>query len=224
MHLLGSPFDFLIAFFGGILASLTPCVYPLIPISAGYILGNAHNSKKRGLFLSLSYVTGVAITYSFLGILAVLSGSIFGKFSSNPVVNIISGVFILIFGLSMFDLFHFNFTFPLNLKLPAHIKGSHVPALLLGLVSGLMISPCLTPILASILAYLSTTKNVFYAAFLLLFFSYGMGLIFILIGTFGVAFHGLPKPGQWMVTIKKIYASIIILSGLYFIFTAIRRF
>jgi len=224
MHLLGSPFDFLIAFFGGILASLTPCVYPLIPISAGYILGNAQNSKKRGLFLSLSYVTGIAITYSFLGILAVLTGSIFGKFSSNPVVNIVSGIFILIFGLSMFDLFHFNLTFSLNLKLPAYIKGSHVPALLLGLVSGLMISPCLTPILGSILAYLSITKKIFYGGFLLFCFSYGMGLVFILIGTFGAAFPGLPKPGKWMVTIKKIYASIIILSGLYFIFTAIRRF
>jgi thiol:disulfide interchange protein DsbD len=222
MQLLGSPFDFLIAFFGGILASLTPCVYPLIPVSAGYILGHAHYSKKRGLFLSLSYVTGISITYSFLGMLAVLTGSIFGKFSSNPVVNLVSGVIILIFGLAMLDLFNCNLTS--GLKLPAIRKGSYLSALLFGLVSGLMISPCLTPILASILAYVSTTKNVFYAVFLLFFFSYGMGLIFILIGTFGVAFHGLPKPGKWMVTIKKIYASIIILSGVYFIFTAIRRF
>ncbi len=224
MHLSGNPVDFLIAFFGGILASLTPCVYPLIPISAGYILGNAHNSKRKGLLLSLSYVTGIAIIYSFLGILAVLTGSIFGKFSSNPAVNLVSGIFILFFGLFMFDLFHFNFTLPLNSKLNLYIKGNHVPALLLGMVSGFMISPCLTPVLAAILAYVSTTKNVFYGAFLLFCFSYGMGLIFILIGTFGAALHGLPKPGKWMATIKKIYASIIILSGLYFIFTAIRRF
>lgn len=224
MHLSGNPLDFLIAFFGGIFASLTPCVYPLIPISVGYILGNAHDSKKKGFFLSLAYVTGIAITYSCLGILAVLTGSIFGKFSSHPVVNIVSGALILIFGLSMFEVFRFNFTFPLNFKFPLRLKGSHIPALLLGMVSGLMISPCLTPILASILAYLSTTKNVFYGAVLLFCFSYGMGLIFILIGIFGAAFHGLPKPGKWMATIKKIYASIIILSGLYFIFTALRRF
>lgn len=224
MHLSGNPFDFLIAFFGGILASLTPCVYPLIPVSAGYILGNAHNSKKKGLLLSLSYVTGIAITYSCLGILAVLTGSIFGKFSSSPAVNLVSGILILFFGLFMFDLFHFNFTLPLNSKLSAQITGSHLPALLLGMISGLMISPCLTPILASILAYLSTTKNIFYGGFLLFCFSYGMGLVFILIGTFGVAFAGLPRPGKWMAAIKKVYASIIVLSGLYFIFTAIRRF
>ena len=222
MQLSGSPLDFIFAFFGGLLASFTPCVYPLIPISAGYIVGNAQNSKIKGFLLSLFYVTGVAVTYSSLGILAVLTGRIFGEFSVNPVVNLVSGVLILIFGLSMFDLFHFNFT--LNLKSPVHRKRSYFLALLLGLVSGLMVSPCLTPILGAILAYLSTTKNIFYGGFLLLSFSYGMGLIFILIGTFGVSFTGLPKPGNWMLIIKKVCAAIIVLAGLYFIFTALWRF
>ncbi|MDD5409545.1 MAG: cytochrome c biogenesis protein CcdA [Candidatus Omnitrophica bacterium] len=222
MLLSGSPFDFIYAFLGGLLSSFTPCVYPLIPISVGYIVGNAQNSKIKSFLLSLFYVTGIAITYSFLGILAVLTGRIFGEFSVNPLVNLISGVIILIFGLSMFDLFNFNFT--LNLKLPTHRKRSYFLALLLGLISGLMISPCLTPILGAILTYLSTTKNIFYGGFLLLSFSYGMGLIFILIGTFGSGISGLPKSGKWMLAIKKICASIIVLIGAYFIYTAIRRF
>jgi thiol:disulfide interchange protein DsbD len=87
-----------------------------------------------------------------------------------------------------------------------------------------MISPCLTPVLGAILTYLSTTKNIFYGGFLLFSFSYGMGLIFILIGTFGVSITGLPKPGKWMVAIKKICAGIIVLTGLYFIIAALRRF
>ena len=222
MNLLGSPFDFLIAFFGGFLASLTPCVYPLIPISAGFIVGNAQHSKSRGFFLSLAYVTGIAITYSALGILAVLTGSIFGRLSSNPLVILVSGVIILFFGFFMFDLLPINFIS--NLKLPAFKKGNYLSALVFGLVSGLIISPCLTPILASILAYASVTKNVFYGAFLLCCFSYGMGLIFILIGTFGSALTKLPKPGKWMLVIKRIFASVIVLYGLYFIFTAIWRF
>ncbi len=222
MHLLGNPFDFLIAFFGGVLASLTPCVYPLIPISVGFIVGNAQNSRRKGFFLSVAYVTGIAITYSFLGILAVLTGSFFGKFSSNPAVTLVAGIVIIIFGLYMFDLLNFNFIS--NLKPPAVKKGNYLSALTLGLVSGLMISPCLTPILASILAYVSVSKNVFYGAFLLFCFSYGMGLIFILIGTFGAALTRLPKPGVWMLVVKRIFASIIVLSGFYFIFTAIRRF
>ncbi|MFA5092587.1 MAG: cytochrome c biogenesis protein CcdA [Candidatus Omnitrophota bacterium] len=222
MQLSGSPADFIIAFFAGILASLTPCVYPLVPISAGYIVGHAQNSKKKGLVLSLFYVTGIAITYSGLGILAVLTGSIFGKFSANPIVNLISGIFILIFGISMFDIFHFNFI-P-NFKLPVVKKSGYLSSLILGLVSGLMISPCLTPILASILAYLSITKNVFYGGFLLFCFSYGMGIIFILIGTFGAASLNLPKPGKWMTWVKNICGVVVILSGLYFMITAVRRF
>lgn len=223
MHLSGSLFDFLIAFFAGFLASLTPCVYPLIPISVGYIVGNAQSSKIKGLFLSLFYVTGIAFTYSFLGILAVLTGSIFGKFSSSPLVNLIAGMVILFFGLSMFDLFNFNLSS--HLKLPAMKKGSYFSALLLGLVSGLMVSPCLTPMLGAILAYLSTTKNIFYGGFLLLCFSYGMGLIFILAGAFGAGITGgMAGSGKWMLIIKKFCAAIIVLAGAYFIFTAIRRF
>jgi len=222
MHLSGNPFDFLVAFLGGILTSFTPCVYPLIPVSAGYILSSAENSKIKGFFLSLFYVLGIAITYSSLGILAVLTGSIFGKFSSHPLVNLIAGIIIFIFGLSMLDLFHFNFS--LNLRLPANKDGNYLLALILGLVSGLMISPCLTPILGSILAYLSLTKNIFYGGFLLFSFSCGMGLIFIVIGVFGTGFAGLPKPGRWMMIIKKICALAILFSGVYFIYTAIRRF
>lgn len=222
MQLSGSPLDFFIAFFAGFLTSLTPCVYPLIPISAGHIVGNAQNSKSRALFLSLAYVLGMAITYSFLGILAVLTGSIFGKFSSSPLVNLISGILVLISGLFMFDLFHFNFIS--NLKPPAYKQASFLTALLLGLVSGLMISPCLTPILGAILAYLSAKNNIFYGGFLLFSFSCGMGVIFVLIGTFGAGILGLPKAGQWMVVIKKVCAAVIVLAGLYFIFTALRRF
>ncbi|MDD5129251.1 MAG: cytochrome c biogenesis protein CcdA [Candidatus Omnitrophica bacterium] len=222
MQFLGSPFDFLVAFFAGFLASLTPCVYPLIPVSAGYVVGNAQNSKSKGFFLSLFYVTGLAATYSFLGILAVLTGSFFGKFSSNPLVNLISGAVIFIFGLSMFGLFDLNLNW--HLKLPQSKKGSYFSAFILGLVSGLMISPCLSPILGSILAYLATRQNLFYGGFLLLCFSYGMGLIFILIGTFGTGIVGLPKSGNWMLKIKKVCAALIVLAGIFFMYTAIRRF
>lgn len=222
MQLSGSPVDFLIAFFAGFLVSLTPCVYPLIPVGAGYIVGNAQNSRAKALFLSLFYVTGLSITYSGLGILAVLTGSMFGKFSSSPLVNLVSGVFILFFGLWMFDLFHFNFSH--NLKPPVYKKANFAGALLLGLVSGLMITPCLTPVLGSILAYLSIKQNIVYGCLLLFFFSYGMGLIFILVGAFGVGLPGLPKSGKWMVVIKKVCAAFICLGGVYFIITSLGSF
>ena len=222
MQLSGSPFDFLIAFFGGILASFTPCVYPLLPISVGYIVDQAQNSRSKALSLSLAYVTGIALIYSLLGIIATLGGSFLGKFSTHPLVNFSVGVMICIFGFWMLDLLQFNFR--LQLKIPELKRGSHLLALGLGLVSGLMITPCLTPILGAILAYLSTKKNIYYGGFLLLCFSYGLGFIFILSGIFGVGILSLLKPGKWMLVVKRICGILIILGGAYFIFTAIRRF
>lgn len=222
MQLAGNPFDFVIAFAAGFLASLTPCVYPLIPVSAGYIVGNAQNSRKRALGLSLLYVTGMAITYSLLGILAVLTGSIFGKFSSAPLVSLVSGILILIFGIFMLDLF--KISLGINFKPPVFRKVNFGAALSLGIISGLMITPCLTPILGSILAYLSTKDSFLYGGLLLFSFSYGMGIIFIIVGTFGAQLAGLPKSGAWMLGIKRVCASVMIATGLYFIFASLRRF
>jgi len=222
MTLSGSPLDYLIVFLGGILVSFTPCVYPLIPISVAYIGAGSSGSKKRGLFLSLAYVTGIAITYSLLGIAAVATGAFFGKASSNPVTFLAVGIIIILFGLSMLDLFVLalpQFIRPAPLK-----KKNYFSTFVLGLTSGLIVSPCLTPVLGAILAYLSTRKNIIYGATLLFSFAYGMGLVLILAGTFSSFLLSLPKSAKWMSRIKKIFAFALILIGLYFIFTAIRRF
>lgn len=216
MNFSGNPIDFLAAFLGGALVSFTPCIYPLIPITVGYIGTNSSGSKLKGLFLSLMYVTGVAITYAFLGILAVSTGTIFGRFTTLPLVQAIVGIVIVLFGLSMWDLFDIpllNFV-----KLPAHRKNSYFSAFFLGLSSGLVISPCLTPVLGAILSYLTTQKNLLYGGLLLLSFAYGMGAVLILVGTFSAI---LPKPGKWSLYIKKAGGVVLIIMGLYLIINAI---
>lgn len=105
MILSNSPIDYLKVFFGGVGISLTPCVYPLIPVIVGYIGIKAGTARLRGFSLSLTYVTGVAIIYSILGLFASLTGRIFGVISSHPLTYIFVGWVIIIFGLSMFDLF-----------------------------------------------------------------------------------------------------------------------
>jgi thiol:disulfide interchange protein DsbD len=221
MHLSGNPVDYLIAFFSGILVSFTPCIYPLIPISAGYIGIRSAESKLKGLALSLSYVTGLAVTYSVLGLLAALSGTIFGKISASPFTHIFVGIVIILFGLSMLDLF--VIPLPNKIKLPPLKKRSFISTFFLGAVSGLIASPCLTPVLGSILVYLATGKNLLYGATLLFSFAYGMGLVLILVGTFSSIIVNLPGAGRWMVYIKKACAFILLGAGLYFILTAIRR-
>lgn len=221
MHLSGNPIDFLFAFLGGIVMSFTPCVYPLISVSAGFIGVNALDSKFKGFTLSLVYVTGIAITYSILGLIASLSGQLFGRISGSAITNIVVGGVIVIFGVAMFDVFHLSLTNAV--KLPKHKKHDYLSTFVLGLASGLIIGPCVTPVLASILAYLTTTRNVAYGMILLFSFAFGMGVILILVGTFSGILIRLPKPGKWLLFIKKIGGVVIFITGLYFIYTGIRR-
>ena len=221
VSLSGGPFDFLIAFFGGILVSFTPCVYPLIPISAGYIGLRSVGSRSKGLILSLFYVTGVALTYSLLGVLASLTGTFFGALSTNPVTYIVVGIVIMAFGVSMLDFFTINI--PNIVRPPTLKKGNYFSTFLLGLTSGLIVSPCLTPVLGSILFYLTTKKNILYGATLLLSFAYGMGLLLIIIGTFSSTLINLPRLGKWSGFIKKVFSLVLIVFGLYFIYTGVIR-
>lgn len=221
MGLSGSPFDYIVAFLGGVLVSFTPCVYPLIPISAGFIGIKAGGSNLKGFFLSIFYVTGIAITYSILGLFASLTGTIFGKVSASPITYFLVGAVIILFGFSMLDLF--IIPLPNIIKLPKFKKQNYFSAVLLGLSSGAIASPCLTPVLGSILAYLATRKNLLYGATLLFTFAYGMGFLLIIVGTFSATLVNLPKSGKWLMYVKRFSAILLMGIGIYFIYTGIRR-
>lgn len=221
MQLAYNPTDYILAFSGGLLMSFTPCVYPLLPVSASYIgLGSAGN-KLKAFLLSLAYVSGIAVTYSVLGIIASVSGTIFGRVATYPVTRIIVGLTIVFFGLSMLEVF--NISLPLMHKRSPLKKHGVLSVFLFGLGSALMISPCVTPALGSILAYLATKQNIFYGATLLLSFAYGMGFTLVLAGTFSSILLSLPKSGKWLVYIRRIYAVVLLGMGIYFIVSGIRR-
>lgn len=222
MILSESPVDYLKAFLGGVGISFTPCVYPLIPVVIGYIGIKAGTTKFRGFSLSLTYVTGIAVTYSLLGLFASLTGRLFGAISSAPLTYIIVGLVLIFFGLSMLEVF--NLALPRLIRLPVLKERNYFSIFLLGLSSGLIIGPCTAPALGAILVYLATKKNVAYGMTVLFSFAFGMGLVLILAGTFGSILVNLPKAGKWLVYIKRLGAVILIGAGLFFIFTGIRRF
>jgi cytochrome c-type biogenesis protein len=221
MDLSGSPFDFLFAFAGGLLMSLTPCVFPLIPVTAGYIGVRAAGSRMQGAILGFVYVTGIAITYAGLGIAASLTGTLFGRVSSHPLTHLVVGVIIGIFGLAMLDLF--SIPVPQAARLPSLKKGSILSTFVLGLSSGFVIAPCTTPVLGSILVLLSRKSNIVYGGFLLLCFAYGMGAILLISAVFSTFLTTLPRAGAWMNVLKKAYAFILLAAAAYFIIDAIRR-
>jgi thiol:disulfide interchange protein DsbD len=222
MEVLGSGWDYVFAFLGGVTLSFSPCVYPLLPVTASFIGIHAGGSKLHGLFLSFLYVTGLAITYAALGLAATMTGKMFGTVSSHPVTFIIVGTAFILFGLSMFDVFAIYF--PAIARLSKIKRKGLWSVVVLGLVSGLVASPCVAPALGAILMYLATTKNILYGTTLLVAFAYGMGLTLILVGTFSTAMLHLPRSGKWMMYVERIAASVLIAVGIYFMYGALRRF
>jgi cytochrome c-type biogenesis protein len=221
MILSENPVDYLKAFAGGVGVSFTPCVFPLIPVIVGYIGIKAGTTRRKGFFLSLAYVTGIAVTYSALGLLASFTGKIFGFISSHPFSYMVAGGAVVFFGLSMLDIF--NIPIPRLISLPVLKEKNYFSVFFLGLASGLVIGPCTAPALGAILLYLATKKNIAYGATLLFSFAYGMGLTLILAGTFSSLLVNLPKSGRWMLSVKRVGAVILIGMGIFLILTGIGR-
>lgn len=213
MSLSGSPFDYIVAFVGGIFLSFTPCVYPLIPVVISFIGAAQTSSKKQKFFLSLIYVLGISLMYSVLGLISALGGKIFGQINANPITHLIVGIIFIFLGLSFLDVFTLSFfSFRHNIRPKGFFS-----IFLIGLLSGLVISPCLTPALGAILVYVGSKQNLLFGVTLLLTFAFGMGLPLILIGTFTGILTSLPKSGPWLDKIKKICGLILIFTGVYFL-------
>jgi thiol:disulfide interchange protein DsbD len=204
-----------VAFIGGILASLTPCVYPVIPITVGFIGGGSGGSKKRGFILSLSYVLGLAIVYASLGLFASLTGQLFGQMSASPWANLLIGVICIVFGLAMFEVIHIP---ALALHYQPKTTGGLFTAFLVGAASALIVAPCSTPILGAILLYVATKQEVLFGATVLFSYALGMSLLLVIIGTSSSALHSLPKAGSWMRKIQKGFGVLLFLAGLYFLY------
>jgi cytochrome c-type biogenesis protein len=212
MHLSGNIFDYAIAFWSGVLVSFTPCVYPLMPVTAGIIAGlNTQGSRWRGFVISLVYVLGLAVTYSCLAVVASLSGKVFGQLQNDPVVFLVIGNILVLFALCLFDVIQLP---ALGIDLQGKIKLKNLwTVFFLGMAGGFIVGPCTAPVLGSLLLYVAAKKNVLYGASLLFVFSYGVGASLILIGTFSGFVSRLPRSGVWLVAIKRLCAVVLLIAG-----------
>ena len=213
---------FFAAYLGGIVISFTPCTYPLIPVTVGLIGVQGSSSKLRGFFLSLFYVTGIAITYAALGAAAALSGRIFGQMQTTPWTYFIMANLCLVMGLSMFDVFHISL--PISQKLMKmtnrNDKKGFLNSFLIGVISGVVIGPCTAPVLGVLLGYVALKTNLLLGMSLLFVFACGMGTLLIIVGTFAGVIASLPKSGEWMKKIKFISGLILIGAAEYFLYIA----
>lgn len=212
----GSWLAFLLVFLGGILTSFAPCVYPVIPITIGYVGGRSSGKPLQGLGLSAIFVLGIAIVYSTLGLISAATGTLFGSISGSPyIIAGVAAIFALM-GLAMLGAFEIALpaSWQGRLQAGSRKKGLFGP-LLVGMVSGLVMAPCVGPVIVALLAWVAKTQNLLLGWALLFVFSLGLGLLFLVIGTFAGAIQALPKAGVWMEGIKKGFGWILIGAALF---------
>jgi thiol:disulfide interchange protein DsbD len=212
---------YLSAFLGGLVVSFSPCVYPLLPITLSFIGVEARDSRLRAFTLSLVYVLGIAVVYSALGIVAALTGSLFGQWAAHPLSYLVLGTTCILAALSFLDVFHLRLGVGLHNKVKH--KSEYVAAFLIGAASGLIAGPCTAPVLGTILVYVAKKQNVLYGASLLFVFAYGMGTVLVLAGTFGGFITHFARSEKLLTIIKKAGGIALIIIGEYFIFEAGRR-
>ena len=203
---------------GGAATGLNPCVFPTIPVVIGYISGQKEQPRWKGLALALTFVLGLAITYVIIGATASFVGSVLG-ISKAGWMYIVAAVCILV-GLNMSGLISVSF----DTFMPAQSKWSKLSgyggALVLGMLFGLVASPCAMPILTLILALIAQKGQVAYGSLLMFTYAVGHGLPLIIIGTVAGALTSLERFTKYSVLIQRIGGWLLIAVGAYFIWTA----
>ncbi len=209
-----------IAYGGGVLSSLTPCIYPMIPITVGVVGGMSRERKwKEVLLRTLSYITGMSLVYSFLGVAAGVSGKIFGSFTNTSGWYLFLGLVLTLASLMMLEVIEFDLNAwlsklkfkkkPVHLS-PAHSEMTHLGAFFLGISTGFIASPCTTPVLTSILAFIAKTESVGLGLVLMISFSLGLSTLLLAVGLFTGALQVLPKSGKWMEKVKLMSGLILL--------------
>lgn len=211
----GSVLAFALVFLGGVLTSLTPCVYPLIPITLS-IFGarGEHVGRGRALALATVYVGGIATMYTALGVGVALTGHGFGAHMGSPWVMVPIALLFVVMAASMFGAFELNLPQSWQMRLSQVGGAGWSGAFVMGLVGGIIAAPCTGPVLAALLAYVATTKSAVYGGALLFTYALGMGVLFFVLAASAVA---LPKSGPWMEAVKSVFGVVMLLAAGYFL-------
>ena len=206
---------YFIIFFGGLALNLTPCVYPLIPITISFF-GGQDTSKGRTFWMALAYVLGIAVTYSVLGVVAALGGGLFGALLTNPIVLI--GIAAILVGLSLSMFGVYEFRLPTGLMTAAsQSKAGVFGSFFMGLTLGIVAAPCVGPFVIGLLTYVAAQQSVLLGFSMFFTLAMGLGLPYLFLAMYSSKISALPRSGTWMIGVRVIFGLVLIAMAIYFI-------
>jgi len=206
----------ILIFLLGLLVSLTPCIYPMIPITVGILQSQAEKSFIRNFLAAFFYTLGLSATFSLLGLLAAFAGKQIGSLMTNPIIIVPVIVLLIYVALSLFGMYTLYIPKFMQKKNKIY-SGSLISAFVFGLISGTVASPCVSPALILVLTIVTKMKSLLWGFFLLLTFGFGMSMPLLVIGTFSTSLNLLPKAGSWMSEVKNIIGFLLFGMCFYFL-------
>jgi len=208
----GTALTLVVIFFWGLLLCLTPCVFPMIPITVGYFSNQAAGSRFKALVLAFLYAQGLALVYAILGTVAGVTGAMMGSLLQNPWILLGVAVVLVTLSLSMFGLYEFRIP---GLESSARGRTGYLGAFIMGAILAVVAAPCIGPFSVSLLAYVGQRGDPWFGFWAFLILAQGLGLPFMVLAFFSGA--SLFRSGEWMVWVKKVLGVLIIAMALWFI-------
>ena len=209
---------FILVFLGGLALNLTPCIYPLIPITISYFGGQGQGKKGGVVLHSVLYVVGMATTYSILGVVAAFTGSLFGVALQYPPVLVGIALIMFLLALSMFNVYELRVPAFLN-RFAGGSQRGFFGTFFMGLTCGIIAAPCIGPFVLGLLTYVGNRGNVVLGFSLFFVLALGLGIPFLLLGIFSGSLNRIPRSGAWMVWVRTIFGFILIAMAVYFLET-----
>jgi len=207
---------FLLVFLGGLALNLTPCVYPMIPITVSYFGGQSGGRGSRTVLLAVLYLLGMATMYSVLGLVAALTGSLFGSALQSPFVLAFVALVMVALSMSMFGFYEIRI--PLKLAgIAGTAKQGVAGSFMMGLTVGIVAAPCIGPFVLGLLTFVGETGNPVLGFSLFFTLAIGLGLPFVVLAIASGNISQLPKSGEWMEWIRKMFGVILLGMALYFL-------
>lgn len=204
-----------VVFLLGLALNLTPCVYPLIPITVAFFTSQTGGSRGRRTGLAISYVLGLAAMYSALGVFSALSGRLFGAWLQLPAVLVFFAALMLVLATSMFGAFEIKV--PHFISDRAGARSGMLGAATMGLLAGIVAAPCVGPFIISLIALVSQRGSVPFGFLLFFVLALGLGFPYLLLGIFSSGLKSIPRSGSWMVLIKQALGFVLVAMAFYFL-------